>query len=118
MACPLCGEVCRCSYVPDSGAERTGSVLVDPEDYDPSEEQFAASVLEEIREPEPALRRDDPDIRVPHPSPYLARVGNAELPSGDPSPRLTHPGPSLAIVGNAELPSGDPSGAPSAARAS
>ena len=54
MACPLCGEQCRCSYVaPRLGVEldlsehdgRT-SVLIDPEDYDPTEEQFAASVLD------------------------------------------------------------------------
>jgi uncharacterized RDD family membrane protein YckC len=54
MACPLCGEQCRCPFVAsrgDVGAElsehdgRT-SVLIDPESYDPTEEQFAASVLD------------------------------------------------------------------------
>ena len=54
MACPLCGELCRCSYAPRTGAEdavsagdgRT-SVLIDPDSYEPTEEQFAASVYED-----------------------------------------------------------------------
>ncbi|HZQ91372.1 MAG TPA: RDD family protein [Terriglobales bacterium] len=48
MACPLCGEVCHCSFISSasSGAARGASstVLVDPERYDSSEEQFAASL--------------------------------------------------------------------------
>jgi uncharacterized RDD family membrane protein YckC len=52
MSCPLCGEVCRCST---SALQRGGgsvlcdppdndSSLVDPEAYESSEEQFAASL--------------------------------------------------------------------------
>src|SRR5690348_4711949 len=60
MACPLCGDHCRCSYVaPSAQAAGDGdrladefppaesdSVLVDPEAWDDTEEQFAASVSE------------------------------------------------------------------------
>src|SRR5512133_2392051 len=55
MACPLCGDHCRCSYVaPRRDADedvldldgRT-SVLIDPERYDPTEEQFSASVYDD-----------------------------------------------------------------------
>ena len=59
MACPLCGELCHCSFAPaGSGGsaaapekEAHTSVLIDPDAYDPSEEQFAASVLEIDDEP-------------------------------------------------------------------
>ena len=54
MACPLCGEQCRCSYPAPKGAgeavslgEGRTSVLIDPETYDPTEEQFAASIYHE-----------------------------------------------------------------------
>ena len=54
MACPLCGEQCRCSYAPPAGAgdavsanEGRTSVLIDPESYDPTEEQFAASIYQD-----------------------------------------------------------------------
>ncbi len=38
MSCPVCGEVCRCSR---AGA---ASFLIDPDEYDSSEERFAASL--------------------------------------------------------------------------
>jgi uncharacterized RDD family membrane protein YckC len=44
MSCPLCGERCTCSY---AGAT---SSLIDPDEYDISEERFAAS-LEDERQP-------------------------------------------------------------------
>ena len=42
MSCPRCGDDCRCS----SAKERDGrtSVLIDPDAYDPSEQQFAATL--------------------------------------------------------------------------
>ncbi len=42
MSCPRCGDDCRCS----SAHERDGrtSVLIDPDAYDPSEQQFAATL--------------------------------------------------------------------------
>src|SRR5258706_14557314 len=73
MPCPLCGDVCRCSYAApsssdarsrdlagdrladefpspdldhDEAAGGRASVLIDPEAWDDSEEQFAASVAE------------------------------------------------------------------------
>lgn len=54
MACPLCGDECRCSYVPSrpvaeaisfSSQPEHPPILIDPEPYDYSEEQFAASIL-------------------------------------------------------------------------
>lgn len=42
MSCPLCGEGCTCSH---AGA---ASSLIDPEEYDLSEERFSAS-LEDVR---------------------------------------------------------------------
>src|SRR5947209_3132682 len=59
FACPICGDVCRCAaegqgspnpsrFKLDTGAtprqKHAPSVLVDPETYDNSEEQFAASL--------------------------------------------------------------------------
>src|SRR5581483_1292577 len=58
MACPLCGEHCRCSYVAPLGTSGRGTsfaqhthddpaesaAFIDPECYEPTEEQFAASV--------------------------------------------------------------------------
>src|SRR5687767_6394872 len=41
MPCPRCVGECRCP----SGAEQDRSVLVDPEGYDPSEEQFSQSLV-------------------------------------------------------------------------
>src|SRR6266404_4146406 len=73
MPCPLCGDVCRCSYAAPSSRDARSrdlagdrladefpppdfdrdeapadraSVLIDPEAWDDSEEQFAASVAE------------------------------------------------------------------------
>ncbi|HTK95860.1 MAG TPA: RDD family protein [Terriglobales bacterium] len=42
MACPLCGDQCHCSAAPAEDAHV--SVLIDPENFDDSEQQFAASV--------------------------------------------------------------------------
>jgi uncharacterized RDD family membrane protein YckC len=45
MACPRCGDRCTCGFAQediDSGSHV--SVLIDPEDYTPSEENFAASL--------------------------------------------------------------------------
>jgi uncharacterized RDD family membrane protein YckC len=42
MACPLCGDHCHCSAVPAEDAHV--SVLIDPEHYDDTEQQFASSV--------------------------------------------------------------------------
>lgn len=41
MPCPRCVGECRCSL----GAEQDHTVLVDPEGYDPSEEQFSQSLV-------------------------------------------------------------------------
>src|SRR5947209_7692627 len=49
MACPLCGERCTCSYVArfsDDAAPAGNTVLVDPESWDDTEEQFAASMAD------------------------------------------------------------------------
>lgn len=43
MACPLCGEQCRCSTPRVEDAHT--SVLIDPESYVDSEQQFAASAV-------------------------------------------------------------------------
>ena len=43
MSCPICGEHCRCAE-PRTYASRNVS-LVDVDAYDPSEEQFASSVM-------------------------------------------------------------------------
>src|SRR5687768_3258458 len=43
MTCPLCGDPCRCSYVPSSDGAHT-SVLIDPDVADSSEQQFSASL--------------------------------------------------------------------------
>lgn len=50
MGCPLCGEVCRCSFVSGPAASRADADFlaasgVDPEVDDDSEEQFAASLI-------------------------------------------------------------------------
>lgn len=48
MACPTCVGECRCaSREPSPGRART-SVLIDPETYDSSEEQFASSLAERV----------------------------------------------------------------------
>jgi uncharacterized RDD family membrane protein YckC len=48
MACPTCvGECCCASSDPSPGRART-SVLIDPETYDASEEQFASSLAERV----------------------------------------------------------------------
>ena len=46
MACPLCGELCRCSYAQHTtgDAAADAGLLVDPEAWDDTEEQFAASI--------------------------------------------------------------------------
>lgn len=56
MVCSLCGEHCTCSF---AGRESSGShtaVLIDPDQYDTSEQQFAASLetLQAASEPLPA----------------------------------------------------------------
>jgi len=45
MACPICGERCRCT--PAKQPVSRSIVLVDPEEYDPSEQQFASSLEDE-----------------------------------------------------------------------
>src|SRR5947208_3842309 len=42
MACPLCGEHCRCSATPAEDSHV--SVLIDPEGYEDSEQQFASTI--------------------------------------------------------------------------
>jgi uncharacterized RDD family membrane protein YckC len=42
MACPRCGTDCHCSPLAPVGEAHT-TVFIDPDHYDPSEEQFAAS---------------------------------------------------------------------------
>ncbi|MGZ4834429.1 MAG: RDD family protein [Terriglobales bacterium] len=49
MACPLCGDPCTCSH---GGA---ASSLVDPEEYDVSEERFSASLEEASAERAPGV---------------------------------------------------------------
>ena len=51
MACPLCGESCTCSYAdraPDAAASSAAgshvAVLIDPEHFQDSEQQFLASL--------------------------------------------------------------------------
>ena len=46
MACPLCGEQCRCSAAPAENAHV--SVLIDPESYVDSEQQFATSLAHDL----------------------------------------------------------------------
>src|SRR3954468_7796174 len=55
MACPLCGEQCRCSAVP--AADAHVSVLIDPEGFTDSEQQFASSI---------DLHHEDDDDAVVH----------------------------------------------------
>ena len=43
MACPLCGDQCHCALLPEEESSHV-SVLIDPEDLDQSEQQFAASL--------------------------------------------------------------------------
>ncbi len=62
MACPLCGESCTCSQA-DPGASRPGSsshvaVLIDPERFSDSEQQFLASL---DAAPEVAALPSEPD---------------------------------------------------------
>jgi len=62
MACPLCGESCTCSYAdraPDAAASAAAgshvAVLIDPEHFQDSEQQFLASLdapLESTRLPD------------------------------------------------------------------
>lgn len=49
MSCPLCGDPCTCSY---GGA---ASSLIDPEEYDVSEERFSASLEEASAERAPGV---------------------------------------------------------------
>src|SRR5437868_5921603 len=42
MACPLCGDQCRCSAAPAEDSHV--SVLIDPESYDDSEQKFASTI--------------------------------------------------------------------------
>ena len=53
MACPLCGDQCHCALLPEEESSHV-SVLIDPEDLDESEQQFAASL-----EAPPAQARAD-----------------------------------------------------------
>jgi len=66
MGCPLCGEVCRCSLAStSSGATDTSSTaLVDPEIYDDSEEQFAASLAGSTVPPLPPIGRENETSRT------------------------------------------------------
>jgi uncharacterized RDD family membrane protein YckC len=43
MACPLCGDECHCSPLPEEESSHV-SVLIDPEDFDASEQRFSASL--------------------------------------------------------------------------
>lgn len=43
MACPRCGDECHCSPLLEEESSHV-SVLIDPEDFDASEQQFAASL--------------------------------------------------------------------------
>ena len=59
MACPLCGDECHCSYAASGAAGAAASsfsepgsgrvsVLIDPEAYDYSEQQFASSLAQPV----------------------------------------------------------------------
>jgi uncharacterized RDD family membrane protein YckC len=52
MLCPRCGEVCRCKPKPETDAPENGQ-WIDPEAYDASEQQFAASLDEASAAPLP-----------------------------------------------------------------
>src|SRR5437588_11025923 len=57
MPCPVCAGECRCGRSDETlrpAAGERASVLIDPEDYDPSEERFAVTLASPIHE-EPAL---------------------------------------------------------------
>ncbi|HUK87299.1 MAG TPA: RDD family protein, partial [Terriglobales bacterium] len=43
MACPRCGDECHCAPLPEEESSHV-SVLIDPEDFDASEQQFAVSL--------------------------------------------------------------------------
>jgi len=43
MACPRCGDECHCAPLPEEESSHV-SVLIDPEDFDASEQQFSASL--------------------------------------------------------------------------
>ncbi|HXE91953.1 MAG TPA: RDD family protein [Terriglobales bacterium] len=51
MACPRCGDPCTCGFTQEgTDAGSHVAVLIDPEDYTPSEESFAASLEGEALE--------------------------------------------------------------------
>src|SRR5437660_8327799 len=57
MPCPVCAGECRCGRSDETlrpGAGEHVPVLIDPEDYEPSEERFAITLASPIHE-EPAL---------------------------------------------------------------
>lgn len=49
MSCPICGKHCRCA---EPRALSSSNVLVEVDAYDPSEEQFASSVMTGVVSPE------------------------------------------------------------------
>src|SRR5258706_773771 len=73
MACPLCGEHCRCSAVPEKDSHV--SVLSDPEGYEDSEQQFASTINAASGDDTPLVH----DLMMEMDEAPLGDLGSAEL---------------------------------------
>lgn len=81
MSCPVCAGPCQCAPVTlQPVAEEQVAVLVDPENYDPSEEQFAASFSELAQAEVVKIREAPPEATAP-----LRRTFTREAKSGAPA---------------------------------
>ncbi|MGH9581126.1 MAG: hypothetical protein ACRD2R_09035, partial [Terriglobales bacterium] len=87
MACPLCGEDCRCVPVP-GGAESDAhvSVLIDPDQYDSSEENFSASLRTEAANTSASEEPDTTPITAEFTPEALLAAATQELKAAPPAP--------------------------------
>ena len=70
MPCPICGDDCRCVPATRAAAkskfeiEANGSILIDPEAYDASEQEFAVSLEQTSPRPRFVVESELPSITV------------------------------------------------------
>jgi uncharacterized RDD family membrane protein YckC len=88
MPCPICGDDCRCAPATRSVAkskfeiepESDCSILIDPEAYDASEQEFAASLEQVSAKPRFVVEPEDSSLPVEIQAPSIPPEAPAEPP--------------------------------------
>ena len=94
MPCPICGDDCRCTPAARIVAkskfeiepEADSSILIDPEAYDASEQEFAASLEQVSPKPRFVVEPEDSNITVESSVPSIAPETPAEPSLMSPEP--------------------------------